>query len=367
MNRIITLAKPIFEEKEINSLVTVLKSGNLVQGKIVETVETKISKIISSKYSSMVSNGTASLHLALKALNIGLGDEVIIPAFSYIATANVVELVGAKPVFVDINIKTFNIDETQIESKITKNTKAIMPVHEFGLCANMESIMAIAKKHNLFVIEDAACALGAKINNIYAGTFGDFGSFSFHPRKAITSGEGGCVVTYNENYNKIIKTLRNHGIEYGKTEMNFVEAGFNYRMTDFQAALLNEQIDNLDFIFTKKSIFADIYKNEMKNKNLTLPYVPENYRHTWQTFHLLTESEDMRNNLISFLKENQVYTNYGAQCMPLMTYYQNKYKHDCEKEFPNAYKSYKCGIAIPIHENLVKEDIIFICKLLNKF
>ena len=367
MNKALTLAKPHFDKEDINKLITVLMSGNLVQGTEVVAVEDKITRTLTCKYASMVSNGTASLHLALKALNIGKGDEVIIPAFSYMATANVVELVGAKPIFVDINIKTFNIDETQIKNHITDNTKAIMPVHEFGLCANMNAIMEIAKKYNLFVIEDAACALGAKINDSFAGTFADFGSFSFHPRKAVTSGEGGCVVTNNENYNKLIKTLRNHGIEYGNPVMNFVEAGFNYRMTDFQAALLNGQIDKLCAIIEKKTTYANIYQNELKNNNFEVPYTPYNYKHTWQTFHVLVETHKRRNELIDYLRENAVLTNYGAQCMPLMSYYQNKYHHDCESEFPNAYKAFRCGIALPIHEHLDSNDIQYIILLLNNF
>lgn len=149
----------------------------------------------SSKYFSAVSNGTASLHLALLALGIGKGDEVIVPAFSYIATGNAVELTGAKPVFVDIHLETFNMDESKLEAAITKQTKCIMPVHEFGLCANMEVIMAIAEKYRLYVGEDVACAIGASMNGKFAGTFGDFGSFSLHPRKSVTSGEGGIVTT----------------------------------------------------------------------------------------------------------------------------------------------------------------------------
>ena len=184
-------SRPGINDVDISNVVEVLRSGNLVQGEKVLELEEKTSLYVNSKKCSAVSNGTASLHLALIALGVGPGDEVIIPAFSYIATGNVVEIVGAKPIFVDIDLDTFNIDAGKIESKITKNTKCIMPViHEFGLCAPMEEIMRISKKHNIPVIEDAACALGASLNGKSAGTFGEFGSFSLHPRKSITSERG---------------------------------------------------------------------------------------------------------------------------------------------------------------------------------
>ena len=246
---IIPLSKPNINERDISAVVKVLESGMLVQGKEVEELELLFSNYFNISASSLVSNGTSSLHLALVALGIGPGDEVIIPALSYVATANVVELVGATCVFVDTHPRYFNIDENKIESKITSKTKAIIPVHEFGLCANMIQIIEIAKKHNLFVIEDAACALGATLNGQLAGTFGDFGSFSFHPRKAITSGEGGLLITSNLKNDKIIKTLRNHGIENGSNPMNFINAGFNYRLTDIQAALLKRQFKRFSKIF----------------------------------------------------------------------------------------------------------------------
>ena len=171
----------------------------IVQGKVVERFEHAVARFVGAKHAVAVSNGTASLHLALLSLDVGVGDEVIVPAFSYIATANVVELVGATPIFVDISLKDFNIDASLIESAITNKTKAIIPVHEFGQPANMADINRIAKKYNLRVIEDAACALGSEFGGKKVGVLGDVGSFSFHPRKSITSGEGG-ILTTNDDY-----------------------------------------------------------------------------------------------------------------------------------------------------------------------
>ncbi|MES2691169.1 MAG: DegT/DnrJ/EryC1/StrS family aminotransferase, partial [Bacteroidota bacterium] len=223
--RQIPLMIPSVNEDDINCVVNVLRSGQLIQGKEVEALEATIASYTGTAHAICVSNGTATLHLSLLALGIGKGDEVIIPAFSYIATANVVELVGATPVFVDIDLATFNIDETRIEEAITPKTKAIMPVQEFGLISNMEAIMQLAQQHKLYVIEDAACALGAQQNNKAAGSFGHLGSFSLHPRKAITSGEGGIITTNNKQLADKLRILRNHGIDYSTGSMDFVEAG----------------------------------------------------------------------------------------------------------------------------------------------
>ena len=364
--RNIPLASPDIRDEDILEVSEVLKTGMLVQGKKVVELESNIAKYTNSPYVSAVSNGTATLHLALVALGIGEGDEVIIPALSYIATANVIELVGATPIFVEVELETFNIDSSKIEDKITSKSKAIMPVHEFGLVANMTKIMEIAQKHNLFVIEDAACALGATHHGKYAGTFGDFGSFSLHPRKAISSGEGGLLLSNSEPLNKKIKILRNHGIDFSSGEMDFVEAGFNYRLTDFQAALVNSQLKRLEKTLSYKQELAEVYFNEIKTNNLTLPTIPEGSVHSWQTFHLLLPDDYNRSKWIQELRSKGIGTNYGAQCIPAQTYYHNKYKIDSAKNFPNALRAFNSGLAVPLYEKLKKEDISYIAQELNK-
>jgi perosamine synthetase len=363
----IPLAKPNIPEEAKQKVLEVLNSGMLVQGKEVLTFEEKVATFLNVKHAICVSSGTATLHLSLIALNIGHGDEVIVPAFSYVATANVIELVGAKPVFVDIDINTFNIDITKIETAITPKTKAIMPVHEFGLASDISQIVDLANKHKLFVIEDAACALGAQENSQFVGSFGNLGSFSFHPRKAITSGEGGIVTTNDDSLAKEIRILRNHGIEIVDGEMDFVRAGYNYRMTDIQAALVSSQFDNIDSSLNYKQQLADIYFNEINNSKLILPIIPDYKNHTWQTFHVMLENEKIRNELISYLKNNGIMTNYGAQCIPSMTFYQDKYGYDSPSEYSNSYKAYKNGIAVPLYDLLTTDDIQYISKTLNNF
>lgn len=364
-NEFIPLAKPNIREEHIALVAEVLKSGMLVQGKYVAELEQCFTHLSGARCASALSNGTATLHLALLALGIGAGDEVIVPAFSYIATANVVELVGAKPVFVDIDLRTFNIDVNLIEAAVTPRTKAIMPVHEFGLSCDIGAVMAIARKHGLHVIEDAACALGARYQGQHVGTFGDFGSFSLHPRKAISSGEGGVLLTNSEACDKAVKILRNHGTEMIDGKMDFTAFGFNYRMTDFQAALVVAQLPGLQESISYKNKLAAIYHQEIKSPGVTLPVVPDYTAHTWQTYHVLLDDAIDRDHAIAQLKEHQIGVNYGAQCMPYMKSFRDKYHYDCEALFPNALRAYCQGLALPIYDLVSEEQIRYISNTLN--
>lgn len=368
MQEFIPLMVPDIQETDITQVVEVLRSGMLVQGKKVAQFERHIEEFLQIKNAVAVANGTASLHLALVALGIGEGDEVIVPAFSYIATANVVEIVKAKPVFVDIKITDFNIDATRIEQAITPKTKALIVVHEFGLACDITQIIAIAKKHNLKIIEDAACALGATENNQNIGTFGDVASFSLHPRKAITCGEGGILVTNNSALAQLFTCLRNHGIEMDNSKMEFIAAGFNYRMTDFQAALVNNQLQRLPTTLEYKRKLATVYLDELKNiATLQLPQVEPHKTHTWQTFHVVLDKSLHRNDCIAYMKEKQVGTNNGAQCMPAQKYYTNKYQLDCRALYPNAMNAYEQGLALPLYERMSEVDVRYVATQLKQF
>lgn len=362
----IPLARPDIREEDISLVNEVLHSGMLVQGVYVEKLENAFAHYHGVKHAVAVSNGTATLHLALKVLGIGPGDEVIVPALSYIATANVVELVGATCIFVDVDKHTFNIDVSLIEEKITSKTRAIIPVHEFGLACDAESVNYIAAKHGLHVIEDAACALGARQNGKLVGSFGVLSSFSLHPRKSITSGEGGVLLTNDDTIAKKLRQLRNHGIQMENGQMNFVEAGFNYRMTDFQAALAWSQFQRLNSILHGKNELAQIYFSAIINEKLTLPVVPENCNHTWQTFHILLGDALDRQAIIEQLKTENIGTNYGAQCIPAQTYYTKKYGLDAAMLFPNAWNAYTKGLAIPMFEQLTENDILYIAQTINQ-
>jgi perosamine synthetase len=361
----IPLAKPDIREEDISLVNEVLRSGMLVQGIYVEKLENAFATYHGVNHAVALSNGTATLHLALKVLGIGPGDEVIVPALSYVATANVVELVGATCVFVDTDEHSFNINVEKIEEKITSKTRAIIPVHEFGLSCDIKAVMLLAKKHGLHVIEDAACALGAKQDGKPVGTFGVLGSFSLHPRKSITSGEGGILLTNDNVIASKLRQLRNHGIQLENGVMNFVEAGYNYRMTDFQAALAWSQFKRLEQILALKDELAEIYFSTIKNSRIKLPVIPEGRNHTWQTFHVLVNGEPGQKAVIETLKKHNIGSNYGAQCIPAQTYYLEKYGLESGKEFPNAYKAYTKGVAIPIYEKLQKDDILYIAQTIN--
>lgn len=363
----IPLMVPDLRDEDIESVVNVLKSGMLVQGKNVEELERKTASYLGCKHAVAVSNGTATMHICLKILGIGPGDEVIVPAFSYVATANVVELVGAKPVFVDIDQHSFNIDSRKIEALINKNTKAIIPVHEFGLAADMDAILVIAEKYSLYVIEDAACALGAKEIDRFVGTRGLFGSFSFHPRKAITSGEGGVITTNDDELARKCRIIRNHGIEILNGKMEFVDAGFNYRMTEMQAALVLSQFSRIESILETRNGLANIYYRELKNQSkLILPCIPSNKKHTFQTFHILLDQNINRDQFIDKLGVKGVGSNYGAQCIPDQVFYRNKYNLDSNKLFPNAYRAYKQGLALPLYEKLSEKDIMHVSSVVKE-
>lgn len=363
----IPLIRPKIIKADIKAAADVLATGMLVQGKNVEIFEKRIAEFVGVKHAIAVSNGTATMHLALLALGIGKGDEVIVPAFSYIATANVVELVGATPIFVDVVLPDCNINADLIEAAITARTKAIIPVHEFGLACDIEKIIQLAQKHHLYVIEDAACALGATYNGKQVGSFGIVGSFSLHPRKTITAGEGGIITTNDDQLAQKFRVLRNHGQTIINGKMDFIEAGFNYRMTDFQAAFVNSQFNRFQKNVRQKEIIAKKYfKALKKHKKFLLPKYAKNKKHSWQTFHLILDNTIDRDAAIAKLKENGIGTNYGAQCIPNMTFYQNKYNYNCAELFPNSLRAYQQGIAVPVYDGLKNDEVNYIIEKYNE-
>ncbi len=365
VKRTIKLASPSITEEAIDKVTEVLRSGNLVQGKYVSEFEHAVTQYLKVKHAIIVSSGTAALHLSLKALDIQPEDEVIVPAFTFPATANVVELVGAKPVLVDISLEDYCIDPELIEKFITPKTKAIIPVHEFGQASNMEQIMTIAKKHHLAIIEDAACALGTEFNGQKIGTFGQVGCFSLHPRKAITTGEGGIIVTNDADIAHQLNIWRNHGIERSE-KIDFVLPGYNYRMTDFQAALGTDQLKHFDTTLACRSEQARRYKDLLSNvPNVKLPKEYGNRKMTWQTFHVLINKNQTREMLLSELRTKGIECNIGAQALHVLQYYKNKYQFEPDN-FPNAYKAYTQGLALPLGQHLESDDIPYICNELKR-
>jgi dTDP-4-amino-4,6-dideoxygalactose transaminase len=363
----IKLARPYIPESAIGKTIEVLKSGNLVQGRYVKEFEKSLQDYLKVKNAVIVSSGTAALHLALLSLDIKGGDEVIVPAFTFPATANVVRLVGAETILVDINLDDFCMDTSKIEEKITTKTKAIMPVHEFGQSANIGKIISIADRYGLKVIEDAACALGTEFENKKVGTFGNIGCFSFHPRKAITTGEGGLVVTDDDKLAERIRSLRNHGILIEKGKTDFICAGLNYRMTDFQAVLGIFQLLEIDYLIGIRSDIARVYNEKFKTIDcIKFPTILKNRKPVYQTYHILLPEKINRDYLIKVLKEEGIETNVGAQALPCLNYYKREYNLK-EEEFQNSVKAYRQGLALPIGKHVTDKDVSYVFNNLIKY
>lgn len=355
----IRLSKPDIRDEDIARAVEVLRSGMLVQGENVVAFERKLAAFSDLPHAVVVSSGTAALHLALKALGIGPGDTVIVPAFTFPATANVVEAVGAETALCDVDEMTYVITPEALAQRIAalsgKRLKAVMVVHEFGFPARIAEMAKICRQHGLLLIEDAACALGTVADGKHPGFYGDAACFSFHPRKAITTGEGGAVLTRNKDLADRVTSLRNHGIVYGAAGMDFQSAGLNYRLTDFQAALVLGQFERFGDELTRRRELAAVYHRDLEAvKRITLPMIPEG--HSLQSFMVVLDATLCRKTLIAALLDRGIQTNLGAQALNCMTYFQRKYGVG-EDACPMASRLYRSGLVLPLYGALSASDI----------
>jgi len=359
MRERIRLSKPYLGDKQdlMHLLAEVLESGFLVQGENVARFEQQVADFLSVKHAIAVSSGTAALHLSLVALGIGPGDEVIVPAYTFPATANVVELVGAKPVLVDVDLETYNIQIEQIERAISPNTKAIIPVHLFGNPADMDPIMEIAKKHNLWVIEDAAGALGSIYKGKKCGTIGHLGCFSFHPRKIVTTGEGGMVVTNDNDLAEQIRSLRNHGMRTAGTRPDFIAAGFNYRMNELEAVLGVIQMREIQEIISERQRLAELYTDVLKVvSGLAFQKVLPNCTTVWQAFVVRFEDMDV-SSVLGFLRNANIEANIGTYALHVLQFYSTKYGYK-PSNYPNAVELYFRSLALPFYNRMAQRDIV---------
>ena len=363
----IRLSVPDIQESDIARAVEVLRSGLLVQAGQVSKFEQAIADFIGIDHVAAVSSGTAALHLSLLAFHIGVGDAVIVPAFTFPATANVVEAVGAEVVLCDVDPTTYVMTPDAVESVIRRygrsNLKAVMVVHEFGYPASMAEICAVARKNNLRVIEDAACALGATSEGTHVGVFGDLGCFSFHPRKAVTTGEGGLVVSGNRELIETVKDLRNHGMRVNGLAREFVVAGLNYRMTEFQAALGRGQLDRFPGQIVERRKLVECYRGLLQSDSrVTLP--ASDPGHSWQTFMVVLDRRQDRDKVIIALGEKGIQANLGAQAINCLSYYRGKYGWRPES-YPVAANLYTQGLALPLHGQMSETDVHRVADLLG--
>ena len=377
----IPFGKPLIDGNEIKSVVDVLKSGIYAHGPISSLFEKKFCRFTKAKYASTVSSCTSGMHLFYYALGIGKGDEVIVPAQTHTATAHAVELAGAKPVFVDCEIQTGNIDPEKIQKKISKKTKAICVVHFLGIPVDMKKINLIAKKNKLFVLEDCALSLGANFNKIHTGLLGDAGVFSFYPAKHITTGEGGIFITKNKKlYNKI-KLLKSLGINKTFLERktpgiyDAIEVGFNYRMSEIHASIGVKQIEKIKkFINLRKRNFNFLKKKLQKNSNIhVLDSDNKKSKNSFYCMNIVLSKNlsKYRMEIIRYLNKQNIGTSiYYPQPVPRMSYYKKKYGYK-KNEFSNSEIISDHSISLPVGPHLSLNDLIYISKklltILKKF
>jgi len=373
----VPIARTSLTEEEIQSVLGPLRSGWLVQGPKVREFEEKWSAFTGARHSIAVTSCTTALHLSLAALGFGPGDEAIVPAFTWIATANVVEHLGGKVVFCDIDLDTFNLDVNDAARKITSRTKAILPVHLFGLSADMDPVMELARKHSLWVVEDAACGFGSTYQGRHVGTLGDTGCFSFHPRKAITTGEGGMITTQSDALAEKLRRLRDHGAAMTDLQRHMgarpylladhPDAGYNQRMTDLQAALGSAQMDRAQAIIDERRRLAAVYDQAFAQLPwLKTPVHPEGYGHGYQSYPCLFQPEPIitqsvkrvnakRNEWMDRLQQAGISTRPATHAVHMLTYYREKYRLKPE-DYPMAYAANDCSISLPLFHGMTQAE-----------
>ncbi len=356
-------------KSDINEVIKVLKSDWLTQGPKVLEFEKKLAKYCGAKYAVAVSNGTAALHLSYLAAGLKKGDEVITTPNTFVATSNMLLADGAKPIFCDIRLDTYNINEEEIEKLITSRTKAIAPVDFAGQSCEMSKIKQIAKKHNLLVIEDACHALGAKYKNIKTGSckYSDMAVFSFHPVKPITTGEGGAILTNNKRYYEKLISLRSHGIHKDKKGKNVMtELGYNYRITDIQAALGISQLKKIDGFIKKRRQVVKWYEQELRDtKEIILPLELKHNYSGWHIYVIRTKKSKDRDSLMAYLKKNNVGVNFHYPAVYSHPYYRKIGYHNIKLE--NMEEYHNTCITLPCYTELTRKDIEYISKVIKNF
>ncbi|MGL4727443.1 MAG: DegT/DnrJ/EryC1/StrS family aminotransferase [Bosea sp. (in: a-proteobacteria)] len=360
MQTMINITEPSFDETEVEMVRAVLASKWVTQGPMTERFEKMIAANQRAAFAMACTSCTAALHLATMALGLGPEDEVIVPAFTWITSAHSAEYVGAKAVFADIDLTTFNIDPKALEAAITPRTKAVVAVHLFGLAAPMDEIRAICAPRGIRIIEDAACAIATTYKGEPVGALGDFGCFSFHPRKVVTTGEGGAVTTNDPELANVVRSLRNHGttglpsadIEpHGPWTMGtFDRLGFNLRLSDIQAAVGVAQMNKLEKLVADRRATAHRYTDMLRGVNdLVLPVAGEVEGHTYQSYviRLVDGGRKRRNGVMSAMALAEMQSRPGTHAVHRLGYYRNKYGLKPE-QFPNACAAEDTTITLPI-------------------
>jgi dTDP-4-amino-4,6-dideoxygalactose transaminase len=362
--RNIRLMKPYISFKEIQKdFSKVFESGIFTRGKFLEYFKDDIKSFLKAKNVFLMTSATTSLSMCLKLLKITKGDEVIISDFSWPATVNVVEDLGATPVFADVSLETYNMLPEELEKKITKRTKAVIFVDTLGNPSGIGKVKSICKKNNIPLIEDAACAIGSSVNKIKCGAISDLTCFSFHPRKLICCGEGGVITTNNSKWSKILKVKLQHGAKGFKgVGLDFIDYGYNYRFTELQSVMGIKQLKKIELIIKDRNKIRLIYIKNLFKSGFIPQKIFKNVNFNNQTIAFKVSSRQLRDGLIKFLKKNEIETTIGYYSLSNTTYYKKKYN----SQQKNSKILQDTTIALPCYKRLDIKKVIKQIHLFNK-
>jgi perosamine synthetase len=361
------LSRPDITEAEIEAVSDVLRTPNLSLGPKLPAFEKAFCDYIGKKYAVAVNSGTSGLFLCLSAMGIGPGDEVITTPFTFIATSNVILMVGAKPVFVDIDPSTLNIDPVKMEKAITPRTKAIIPVEVFGSPAGFDAVCQIARKHNLFVIEDSCEGLGSMLNGKKAGTFGDMSVFAFYPNKQMTTGEGGMILTDNKEWADLCVSLRSQGRGTGGGWLAHERLGYNYRLSDINCALGIVQLSRIEEFVEKRRAVAKMYRQLLEgDSRIIVPVEPAGCRMSWFVFviQLPGFTQERRNALMKKLVERGIQVSNYFPPVHLQSFMVKQFGYKTG-DFPITESTGQRTIALPFHNNLSADEVKIVCSELK--
>jgi len=362
----ISLSGPDITEREIELVNRVLRSPYLSIGPMVERFEAAMADYVGTKHAAAVSSGTAGLHLCIKAGGIGEGDEVITTPFSFISSANCILFERGTPVFVDIDPTTLNMDVGRIEERITPRTKAILPVHIFGQPCEMDKTMAIAAKHNLFVIEDACEALGAEYKGKKVGTFGHAAVFAFYPNKQMTTGEGGVVVTDDHQWADLFRSLRNQGRGKDGGWLSHERLGYNYRLDEMSSALGVAQLERIEELLAKRAKVAEMYNRRLSGMGgVEIPYISPQVKMSWFLYVIRLWPEVDRERVMAGLEEKGVPSRPYFPPIHLQPFYKERFGFQ-EGDFPIAERVARTTLALPFHCRLDEDGVDYVCQALRE-
>jgi len=359
------LCVPFTDEREVEEVAGVLASGYLTQGPKVAEFEQAVTRKIGSRYGFAMSSCTTALHLALVVAGVQPGDEVLVADFTFPATANVVVQLGATPVLVDIDLATFTMNVDDLRARITPRSKAIIPVHAFGCSADMHAILAIAREHHLVVIEDAACAIGTTYHSQYCGAMGDLGCFSFHPRKVITTGEGGMITTNDAELAGRIQLLRSHGgVKIGQW-YQYEAAGFNYRLSDIQGAVGVAQMAKLDYFVERRRLLAGQLKERLEGvPGIRLPQEPPWGGHIYQSFVVLVDEGRDRDRIVADMNARGIETTLGTYALHDQPFFQRGFSYR-SGQLPHSHAAYLRSVTLPLYPQMTLSDLDLIAQALE--